>query len=228
MDPITLLAAANAAVLAVKKGVALYKDIKGAAGEVKEVLDDLKSQFQTKYPNPTNEQKTKYNEEVQRVQEIAKADPGDVFTQIGEDLGKLMDAYDAIGKLFIKEEAEAKFVYKGEESVGRRALKRILIRARLDAMFAELREMMVYGAPDELRGLWGKFDEMWHQIIAEQEVAQLEENRRVQVEQWRRRKVAEERKAQAMWVGAVAFVLVWAAWVLMLVKKSATLRHGLY
>lgn len=213
--------------MAVKKGVALYKDIKGTAGEVKDVLDDLKAQF-SKIPNPSNAQKIKYNEEVQRVQEIAKADPGDVFTQIGEELGKLMDAYDAIGKLFIKEEAEAKFVYTGEESVGRRALKRVLIRARLDSMFAELREMMVYGAPEELRGLWGKFDSMWQQIIAEQEVAQQQENRRVQAEQWQRRKVAEERKAQAMWVGAVIFVLVWAVWVLTLVKKSATLRHGLY
>jgi hypothetical protein len=187
----------------------------------------LKAQFQ-KIPNPTNAQKIKYNEEVQRVQEIAKADPNDVFAQIGDELGKLMDAYDAICKLFIKEEAEAKHVYKGEESVGRRALKRVLIRARLDAMFAELREMMVYGAPDELRGLWGKFEVMWQQIVAEQEVAQQEENRRVQVEQWRRRKVAEERKAQALWVGAVVLVLVWAVWVLILVKKSATLRHGLY
>lgn len=227
MDPITLLAAASAAVSAVKRGCEFYKEIKSAAGDVKEVLDDLKSQF-SKIPNPSNAQKQKFNEEVQRVQEIAKADPGDVFSQIGEELGKLMDAYDAIGKLFIKEEAEAKFVYKGDESVGRRALKRVLIRARLDSMLAELREMMVYNAPEELRGLWGKFDAMWQQIIAEQEVAQLQENRRVQAEQWRRRKAAEERKAQAMWVGAVAFVLAWAAWVLILVKKSMMLRLGLY
>lgn len=191
------------------------------------MLDDLKSQF-SKIPNPSNAQKIKYNEEVQRVQEIAKADPGDVFTKIGDELGKLMDSYDAIGKLFIKEEAEAKLVYKGEESVGRRALKRVLIRARLDSMLAELREMMVYNAPPELGALWGKFEAMWQQIVAEQEVAQIQENRRVQAEQWRRKKVAEERKAQAMWVGAVVFVLVWAVWVLTLVKKSATLRLGLY
>ncbi|HSG50881.1 MAG TPA: hypothetical protein VLA40_02145, partial [Rheinheimera sp.] len=70
---------------AVKKGCQLYKDIKGAAGEVKDVLDDLKSQF-GKIKNPTNAQKIQYNEEVQRVQEIAKADPNDVFIQIGNDL----------------------------------------------------------------------------------------------------------------------------------------------
>ena len=210
-----------------KKGCALYKEIKGAAGEVGDVLKDLKEQF-SKIPFPTNEQKRKYNEEVQRVQEIAKADPGEVLMQVGDELGKLMDAYDAVCKLFIKEEAEAKLVYKGDESIGRRALKRVLIRSRLDSMLAELREMMVYNAPPELGSLWGKFEAMWDQIVAEQEVAQAEEHRRVQAEQWRRKRAQEERKALAMWVGAVVFVLAWAVWVMMLVKKSTTLRLGLY
>lgn len=190
------------------------------------MLDDLKVQF-SKISNPSNAQKQQYNAEVQRVQEIAKADPGDVLMQVGDELGKLMDAYDAVCKLFIKEEAEAKLVYRGEESIGRRALKRVMIRARLDAMLAELREMMVYNAPPELGSLWSKFEVMWEQIVAEQEVAQQEENRRVQIEQWRRRKLKEERKAQAMWVAALILVLLWGVWVMTLVKQSATLRLGL-
>ncbi len=161
------------------------------------------------------------------MQEIAKADPNDVFTQIGEQLGVLMDSYDAIGKLFITEEAQAKTLYKGDESIGRRALKRVLIRARLDAMFAELREMMVYQAPPELGALWSKFEDMWQTIVAEQEVAQQVENRRVQAEQWRRKRQLEERKAQAMWVGAVVFILLWAVWLMVLVKNSATLLLGI-
>ncbi len=107
----------------------LYKDIKNAAGDVKDVLDDLKKQFAAK-PNPSNEEKRQYNEEVQRVQTIAKTDPGDAFTDIGEQLGKFMDAYDAIIKLFLKEEMESKKVYKGDESIGRRALRRVLIRSK--------------------------------------------------------------------------------------------------
>ena len=216
---------ANAAVAAVKKGCQLYKDIKGAAGEVGSVLQDLKEQF-NKIPFPTNEQKRKYNEEVQRVQEIAKADPNDVFTEIGNQLGALMDAYDAIGKLFIKEEAEAKLVYKGEESIGRRALKRVIIRARLDSMLAELRETMVYKAPPELGALWGKFEAMWQQIVAEQEVAQVEEHRRVQIEQWRQRRLKALRKAQAIWIGVVAFVIAWAVWLMSLAAKSTSLYLG--
>ena len=45
MDPITLFALANAAVSAVKAGCKLYKDIKGAVGDVKDVLKDLDQQF---------------------------------------------------------------------------------------------------------------------------------------------------------------------------------------
>lgn len=165
---------------------------------------------------------------MQRVQEIAKTDPNDVYTQIGEELGKLMDAYEAIGKVFIKEEAEAKHVYRGEESIGRRALKRVLIRTRLDNMLAELRETMVYRSPPELGALWGKFEVMWRQIVAEQEQAQQDELRRVQIERWRRKKVREEIKAQAAWVTAVVFVVLWAAWIMVMVKKSMTIRLGLY
>ena len=48
-------------------------------------MDDLKLQF-GKIQNPTPAQKMQYNAEVQRVQEIAKADPHDVYTEIGTSL----------------------------------------------------------------------------------------------------------------------------------------------
>ena len=226
MDPLTLLAAANAAVAAVKKGCQLYKDIKGAAGEVKEVLDDLKSQF-GKIQNPTNAQKIQYNEEVQRVQEIAKADPNDVFLQIGNDLGALMDAYDNIGKAFLAQEAEATQVYTGKDSIGKRALNRVIIRARLDAMLVELRETMVYKAPPELGDLWGKYEKMWRQIVVEQDEAHKRETARMQIEAAQRRRLARKRKEEAVWVGAILFVVAWYVGVMVMLRLSQTYR-GLY
>jgi hypothetical protein len=223
VDPLTLLAAANAAVAAVKKGCQLYKDIKGAAGEVKEVLDDLKSQF-GKIQNPTNAQKIQYNEEVQRVQEIGKADPNNVFIQIGNDLGALMDEYDRIGKVFIQQEAEAQQVYTGTESIGKRALMRVIIRSRLDAMVAELRETMVYGAPKELGDLWTKYEAMWKQIIIEQDAAHKRETAKMQIEAARQRRLARKRKEEAVWVGAILFVVAWYAAVLVMLRMSQTYR----
>ena len=227
MDPFTLLALANGAVAAVKKGCQLYKDIKNAGGEVADVLKDLKEQY-NKLVHPSPEQHKQYHEEVKRVQEIAKADPNDVFTEIGDQLGALMDAYDALGKSLIEAEISGKKVYKGEESIGRRALKRIIISERLNAMLTEIREMMVYKAPPELGALWGKFDVMWKRIVAEQEAAHAEELKQLQIIRWRRKKAIEELKAKAAWISAVVFVLLWGMGLMWLTTKSAILYRGLY
>ena len=226
MDPLTLLAAANAAVAAVKKGCQLYKDIKNASGDVRDVLEDLKKQYH-KLVDPTPAQKMQYNAEVQRVQEIAKADPNDVFTEIGNQLGVLMDAYDALSKALMQEEISSKKVYKGEESIGRRALRRIIITARLDAMLAEIRETMVYKSPPEMNALWGKFQTMWERIVAEQEAANVEELRQAQIAKWRRASIRKKIKEQITSVMAVLFIMLWFVWVMILIRTSHT-YHGLY
>jgi hypothetical protein len=190
------------------------------------VLDDLKEQY-NKIVDPTPAQKQQYHAEVQRVQEVAKADPADVYTDIGNQLGALMDAYDAIHKALQKEELEAKQVYRGDESIGRRALRRILITTRLDAMLAEIRETMVFRAPQELGSLWSKFEEMWQRIVAEQEVAHAEELRLAQIARWRRRKKIAELKAKAVWVSAVVFVTAWAGFLMWLTTRSAITRMSL-
>ena len=193
-----------------------------------DVLKDLRAQFdKVTGGNPTVEQKQKYNEEVQRVQEIAKADPNDVYTEIGDQLGALMDSYDALSKALLAEQMEGKKVYKGEESVGRRALRRIIITTRLDAMLAEIRETMVYRAPPELGSLWSKFEEMWQTIVAEQDEAHAEELRLIQMARWRRRKRVAELKAKATWISATVFVVLWGILVMWLTTKSVTMKTSL-
>jgi DNA mismatch repair ATPase MutS len=223
---LTLLAAANAAVAAVRKGCELYKEIKSVAGEAKDVIDDLKQQYE-RIVDPTPAQKQQLHTEIQRVQEVAKSDPNDVYTEIGEQLGKLMDAYDALSKALLAEQMESKKVYRGEESVGRRALRRIIITTRLDAMLAEIRETMVFKSPPELGALWGKFSEMWETIIAEQEEAHAEELKLIQMARWRRRKRIAELRAKATWISAVVFVVLWAAGLMWLTTRSAMMRTSL-
>jgi DNA mismatch repair ATPase MutS len=223
---LTLLAAANAAVAAVRKGCELYKEIKSVAGEAKDVIDDLKQQYE-KIVDPTPAQKQQLHTEIQRVQEVAKSDPNDVYTEIGEQLGKLMDAYDALSKALLAEQMESKKVYRGEESIGRRALRRIIITTRLDAMLAEIRETMVFKSPPELGALWSKFSEMWETIIAEQEEAHAEELKLIQMARWRRRKRIAELRAKATWISAVVFVVLWAVGLMWLTTRSATMRTSL-
>jgi hypothetical protein len=168
-----------------------------------------------------------YNAEVQRVQEIAKTDANDVYTEIGNQLGVLMDAYDVLSKALLQEELSGKKVYKGEESIGRRALRRIIITARLDAMLVEIRETMVYQAPKELGALWGKFETMWKRIVAEQEAAHVEELKQNQVAKWRRANIRKKLKEQLTSVIAVLFIMLWYVWVMILIRTSHTYR-GVY
>ena len=206
-----------------KKACQLYKDIKGTAGEVKEVLDDLKLQF-SKIQNPTPVQKMQYNAEVQRVQEIAKTDPHDVFTEIGNQLAALLDAQDKLGKALLAEEIQIKTAYKGEESVGRRALRKIIIEARVNSMMAELREMMVYSAPPELGSLWHKHEKTVEKIVAEQEIAHAEELRLANIAKCQRENIRRKIKKQMTSVLAVLFITCWFLWLMIMIRMSETYR----
>jgi len=193
-----------------------------------EVLKDLRAQFdKVTGGNPTVEQKQKYNAEVQRVQEIAKADPNDVYTEIGNQLGALMDSYDALSKALLAEQVEGKKVYKGEESIGRRALRRIIITTRLDAMLAEIRETMVFRSPPELGSLWSKFEEMWQTIVAEQDQAHAEELKLIQMARWRRKRKIAELRAKITWISAVVFVVLWGVGLMWLTTRSAMMKTSL-
>jgi hypothetical protein len=190
------------------------------------VLDDLKEQY-NKIVDPTPVQKQQYHAEVQRVQEIAKADPNDVYTNIGDQLGVLMDSYDALSKALLAEQVAGSKVYKGDESIGRRALRRIIITTRLDAMLVEIRETMVYRAPPELGSLWSKFEEMWQTIVKEQEAAHAEELKLIQIARWRRRRKIAEIRAKAAWVSAVVFVVIWAVGLMWLTTRSTMMKTSL-
>lgn len=183
MDPLTLFALANGAVSAVKAGCKLYKDIKGAAGEVKEVLKDLDDQFKSIHKDkpPSPEAKKQFIEEKARIVELNKADPGDVYTQIGEQLGVYFENRAKCIAIWEEEERRAAEVYGGEVSVGKRALQRVLMRKKLEQMEVDLRELMTYHSPPELGALYTEVFDMMEKITAEQTIAiskQLRQERR--------------------------------------------------
>ena len=224
LDPVTIGLAIKAATTAIdmaKKGVALYKEIKSTAGDVSDVLKDLKDQYH-KIVAPSPEQTKQYNEEVKRVQQVAKADPHQVLDDIWEHLGNFVDEYDKIVKAYIAEEASAKELYKGNESLARRALRRVKIRTQLDAMLAEVRQEMVWNTPSELGDVWTRFEAMWQTIVLEQNEALALEVRKAQIAQWRRRKAINRAKALGVWIGAILFVTAWMWGILILIRKSQT------
>ena len=223
IDPVTIAAAYKACTLcidAAKKGVDLYKQIKNTSGDVSDVLKDLKEQYH-KIVDPSPEQKKQYNEEVKKVQEVAKAVPDDVLSDIWNNLGAFIDQYEALMKIYIQSEAESKEVYRGELSLGRRALERIRLESKLNDMLAQVREQMVYNTPPELGSVWSRFEKAWTDIQNEQSDALAIETRKIQAARWQRRKAINRLKSRLVWIGAVVFVIAWSVGLMWLITKSA-------
>jgi hypothetical protein len=193
MDPLTLLALANGAVAAIKKGCQLYKDIKSAAGDVKGVLDDLDKQFAKQHESKpaTKEQRQQFEQKKKEVRSNIEKDPNDVISIIGDQLGTFFDAMDKIEELFYEEEKKAKEVYTGDVSLSRRALQRVLIRSRLEQMEVELREQMIYHVPADLKDLWTRFQDMRVKIINEQKIARAIKEKEDAIKAARRKKRME-------------------------------------
>ena len=226
MDPLTIAAcfkAATTAIDLVKQGIKIYKDVRSTAGDVSGVLKDLKEQYH-KLVNPSPEQTKQYQEQVKRVQEVAKTHPQDALNDIWDYLGTFIDEYDKLAKAFIEEEANARKLYKGDESLARRALRRIQIRTQLDSMLSEVREMMVYQTPPELSNVYTRWEKAWQEIVQEQNVALAEELRKNQIASWRRRRAVNQIKNLATWIGAILFVAAWMWGVLILIRMSHTYR----
>lgn len=229
IDPITIAAAYKACTTCIdlaKKGVELYKQIKSTSGDVSGVLKDLKEQYH-KIVDPSPEQKKQYNEEVKRVQEVAKATPDDVLNDIWSNLGTFIDQYEALVKIYVQSEAAAKEVYKGDLSLGRRALERIRLESKLNDMLAQVREQMVYNTPPELGSVWSRFEKAWTDIQNEQADALAIETRKIQAARWQRRQQINRVKSQLVWIGAVVLTILWAIMLMVLIVRSETMRTSL-
>ena len=183
MDPVTLFALANGAVKLVKEGCKLYKDIKGAAGDVKDVLKDLDDQFNKKYKDhpPTVAEKNQYIAEKNRIIELNKKDGEtvNIYQDIGNQLGEYFDNYYKCMAVFEEEERRSQTeAYHGTDSLGRRALNRVLMKKQLQQMSSELREIMVYQSPPELGALYTEVEEMMKVMGKQQAILIAEEMRK--------------------------------------------------
>jgi hypothetical protein len=220
MDPLTLFALANGAVKLVKEGCKLYKDIKGAAGDIKDVLTDLDDQFKKAHKDrpPSVAEHNQYVQEKNRIINLNKqaGETSSIYTQIGEQLGVYFDNLHKCYAIFEEEERRSKNeVYHGTDSIGKRALQRVLLKKQLDAMGAELREIMVYQSPPELGALWTEVQAMMEVVGKEQAIAIAVEMRRNDETARKKRKQLKRIKYKAYcWgISIVAILyLVWLIW----------------
>ena len=212
MDPLTLFALANGAVAAIKKGCQLYKDIKGAAGEIKDVLKDLDEQFHGAYAakgkTPPPAAIKQLNEEKTRVKELNKQDSGDVYFELGQHLGAFFDNQAKCIAVFEAEEKRSYQVYTGDASVGSRALQRVLMKKKLEQMEVDLRELLIYQSPKELGALWTEVLETSKVLNARQAIAlkaQIEKQHREEIEH---DKFMEKVYVWTWWIGGLIGILL--------------------
>ena len=216
MDPLTLFALANGAVAAVKKGCQLYKDIKGAAGDVRAVLKDLDEQFHGAYEakgkTPSPEAKKQFVEEKNRIVELNKRDgeTAGIYTELGEHLGAYYDNYYKCMAIFEEEEKHSQHeIYAGDASLGKRALQRVLMRKQLEQMGTELREIMVYQSPPELGALHSEVEEMMKVMGKQQKLLVTRQMKEDHIRAVRRRRHMDAVWANAVW--GIAAIIVAAA-----------------
>ena len=231
MDPFTLFALANGAVQAVKKGCQLYKDIKGAAGDVKAVLKDLDEQFHTKPPNPTPAQVKALNEEKDRVKDLNKRseDTTNIYADIGDYLGQYYDNYfKCLAVLEEEEKRSSTEVYTGGDSLAKRALKRVLMKKQLEAMGTELRELMIYQSPPELGALFTEVEAMTKELGKQQKVLIAKQMQAEALKAKRRKeRMAKYQFEFAFGVGILCIMLVMGGF-FMWVAHDAQQRWGGY
>jgi hypothetical protein len=213
MDPLTLFALANGAVSAVKAGCKLYKDIKGAAGDIKEVLKDLDHQFHDTYAakgkTPPPEAKKQFQEEKNRVVDLNKksGDTTGIYAEIGEHLGAYYDNFYKCIAIFEEEEKRSKTqIYNGDASLGKRALQRVLMRKQLEQMGTELQEIMIYQSPPELGALWTDVNVMMRKMGEEQKIL-ITKQMQIQALHDKRR-AAKMKKIKEEFVVGVAVMVV--------------------
>lgn len=230
MDPLTLFALANGAVKLVKEGCKLYKDIKGAAGDIKDVLADLDDQFNKRHKDhpPTVAEKNQYIAEKNRIIELNKKDgeTANIYQEIGNQLGEYFDNYYRCMAVFEEEERRSRTeAYHGEDSLGRRALNRVLMKKQLQQMSTELREIMVYQSPPELGALWTEVEEMMKAMGKQQAILIAEEMRREelavkQAKEARRRRINHIKCNLWKYGLTILFssYLVWLVWAIVQIR----------
>ena len=219
MDPITLFALANTAVAAVKKGCQLYKDIKGAAGDVKAVLKDLDEQFHNAHKDkPASvEARNQFVKEKNRVIELNKRDgeTAGIYTELGEHLGAYYDNYYKCMAIFEEEEKHHEHeIYQGDASLGKRALQRVLMKKQLEQMGTELREIMVYQSPPELGALHSEVEDMMEKMGKQQKILIARQMRADHASAVRHRRRMDAVWANAVW-GVAAIVIACAIGLMM-------------
>ena len=224
--------AAQAAVGFIKQGCAMLHEgrmeLEGAKKTVEGVLADVKAirgifdwfigLFSSKpksQPSPTKPVAQKKAKAVAAQQSYEELELK-LIKDIGDKLGTLFDAQQAIRHHYAELEEESKTHYDPTQNTSKKAIERALIELQMEKLMEQVREAMVY-APPELKDLYTRFLKMYKKIEEEQTWARSEMIRKARLARWRR----EEKEIWCIEVttGVIAVMFIslifgWLMWAL--------------
>jgi hypothetical protein len=148
----------------------------------------------------------------------------DVVADISGHLGSFFKAHEQLEKHVHEEELKTKKARDPELSVNQEAFNRIMAQKEMIRLETELRETLVYSAPKELGAIWSDFEAMRDRVKAERAEIQRQELQKQRVAQWRRANIKRKIAEQMTLILAVALIILWFLWVMILIRTSYTFR----
>jgi hypothetical protein len=148
----------------------------------------------------------------------------DVVADISGHLGHFFKAHEQLEKHVHEEELKVKKSRDPELSVNQEAFNRVMAVKEMNRLETELRETLVYQAPKELGAIWSEFEAMRDRVKAERAEVQRQELQKQRVAQWRRANIKRKIAEQMTLILAVAFIIFWFLWVMILIRMSHTFR----
>ena len=148
----------------------------------------------------------------------------DVVADLSGHLGNFFKAHESLEKHVHEEELKVKKSRDPELSVNQEAFNRVMAVKEMNRLETELRETLVYQAPKELGAIWSEFEAMRDRVKAERAEVQRQELQKQRVAQWRRANIKRKIAEQMTLILAVAFIIFWFLWVMILIRTSYTFR----
>ena len=238
--PLTILAAANAAVAAIQQGCELYKEYKGTVLKAKETFDEVKgivtevsgvSQglwgflksklFPSKEPpkpiQPETTQKVTQSVTKRRVPTKVEHDEISITTDLIKNLKIFFKCLEELQKKV--EEAEEKSLDVNNNTL-ESALDIEYAMSKVQELQKQIRETMVYNSPKELGDLYTRVVNRVGIIQEQQELARLARVKKAREEQWRREQLIYQAQSRVIWVVAALLIAV-ETWAILLAVMKA-------
>jgi hypothetical protein len=222
--PLSILAVANTALAAIQQGCELYKEYKGTVLQAKETFDEVATEVVSIWGFLKNKLFTKKPSTPRLLGVPEKAGPTGRRAPQKVQLDEASIKLDLVAqlKIFFKcqEQLQQKLREAEERSLNTNvnkmesALDIEFVMAEVQQMQKQIRETMVYNSPKELGDLYTRVVKRVGVIQEQQELARIEQTRKLREEKWRRDQLMYKIQSRVIWV-VVTILILLETWAIM-------------